>query len=88
MTAVRAASSRAPEKAPELADRYHLEGCPAQRIEQYPAAKPRRVMDEDGHVHASHRTVIVVRCVDCGGEQVIDPTRAAKSVVVEPEGEG
>lgn len=78
-------TTRVPPRVPTLADRFHLEGCPSQRIEKYPAVKPRRVTDDDGNVVVGHRTVTVVRCVDCGGEQVVDPTKPAKA---EPDTEG
>lgn len=86
MTAVRTA----PSKGPELAERYHLEGCPSERIERYPAGKPRKVVDENGNVAVAQRTVIVTRCVDCGGERVTDPptTVAATAVEVDRKGEG
>lgn len=64
---------------PTLAERHHLEGCPANRIESYPASKPHRVEDGNGNAIVTTRTVTVVRCVTCGGQRVDDPLKAATS---------
>lgn len=49
--------------APEMRERDHLEGCPAERVESFPNRKPPM-----GGMPA--RDVIVTRCMDCGEQRV------------------
>lgn len=52
---------------PVLTDRYHLENCPqpADRVEQYDLVRPARPAKGE-----AAKTVTVVRCIECGGQQV------------------
>jgi hypothetical protein len=42
----------------ELPEREHLTGCPAERLERFEAVCP------------SGQRLIVVRCIECGGQQL------------------
>ncbi len=57
-----------------LPERDHLEGCPMSRVERYEAARPGKVvlLANGQAARASDTTVIVTRCVECGGERVTD----------------
>ena len=49
---------------PTLPARSHHDGCPAERVETFTARR------------ADGTAAVVVRCIDCGGQSVTDPSHA------------
>jgi len=54
-----------------LDDRDHLRGCPGGRIEAFPATKA-AVVNSNGQIVEPAAPVTTVRCVECGGQNVIE----------------
>lgn len=71
------------DKPATLPERDHLEGCPAERVERYEAPRPRKTLNDDGEPVIVHSKVVVIRCIDCGGERVERP----RAPTTEKEGE-
>lgn len=60
-------------QAVKLPDLPHLKGCPKNRIEAFTHDAPRQRVDDSGTERmAGYRVVSIVRCGDCGVQEVLD----------------